>query len=107
VDLGKVQTVSTLGAGFLQDIGSWIWMPRQVDFEISLDGRNFRLAGSVNNEVAEKQYGVIIKDFVKEIQPQEIRYVRIRAHNYGKIPSWHAGHNGDAWIFVDEILVDQ
>ena len=81
-------------------------MPRQVDFEVSLDGRNFRLAGSVVNEVPEKKNGVIIKDFVKEIQKQEVRYVRIRAHNYGKIPSWHAGHNGAAWIFVDEIVIE-
>jgi predicted alpha-1,2-mannosidase len=106
VDLGKTQSVSKLGAGFLQDIGSWIWMPRRVDFEVSLDGRDFRLAGSVINEVPEKQYAVVIKDFVKEIQPQDARYVRIRAYNYGKIPSWHAGHNGDAWIFADEILVE-
>jgi hypothetical protein len=106
VDLGKTQSVSKLGAGFLQDIGPWIWMPRQVDFEVSLDGRVFRLAGSVPTDVPEKQYGVIMKDFVKDIQPQAIRYVRIRAHNYGKIPSWHAGHNGDAWIFVDEIFVE-
>jgi hypothetical protein len=105
VDLGKIQNVSKLGAGFLQDIGSWIWMPRQVDFEVSLDGRDFRSAGSVVTDVPEKQYGVVTQDFVKEIKPQEARYVRIRAHNYGKIPSWHAGHNGDAWIFVDEILV--
>ena len=106
VDLGKIQSVSKLGAGFLQDVGSWIWMPPQVDFEVSLDGRNFRLAGSVSNEVAEQQYGVIIKDFVRQIQEQEVRYVRVRAHNYGKIPAWHAGHNGDAWIFLDEIWVE-
>ncbi len=105
VDLGRVQSVSKLGAGFLQDIGSWIWMPRQVDFEVSSDGREFRSAGSLSTDVSDKQHGVVIKDFVREIQPQNVRYVRIRAHNYGKIPSWHAGHNGDAWIFADEILV--
>src|SRR6185503_15063131 len=30
VDLGKAQSVSKLGAGFLQEVGSWIWMPRSV-----------------------------------------------------------------------------
>jgi predicted alpha-1,2-mannosidase len=38
LDLGKVQEVSKVGAGFLQDIGSWIWMPTRVEFEFSLDG---------------------------------------------------------------------
>ena len=106
IDLGKIQNVSKLGAGFLQDIDSWIWMPRSVDFEVSLDGREFRLAGSLTSDVSEKQSGVVIKDFVKEIQPQKIRYIRIHARNYGKIPSWHPAHNGDAWIFVDEITID-
>jgi len=106
VDLGKTQTVSKLGAGFLQDVGSWIWMPRSVDFEVSLDGINFILAGSLNSDVPEKQYSVLSKDFVTEIQPQKIRYVRVRAHTYGKIPPWHPSHGGDAWIFVDEIIVE-
>src|SRR5215831_16160612 len=35
VDLGAPQKVSKLGAGFLQDVGSWIWMPSAVDFELS------------------------------------------------------------------------
>src|SRR6185503_14429103 len=41
VDLGKLQEVSTVGAGFLQDIGSWIWLPRRFDVELSLDGKKF------------------------------------------------------------------
>jgi predicted alpha-1,2-mannosidase len=39
LDLGTVQDVSRVGAGFLQDMGSWIWMPRRVEFEMSTDGR--------------------------------------------------------------------
>jgi hypothetical protein len=106
VDLGRIQKVSQLGAGFLQDVGSWIWMPRQVDFELSLDGVNFFPALSIPNDVSDKDYKVRIKDFVKTLKPQHARYVRIRAQNYGKIPSWHASSGGDAWIFVDEILID-
>jgi hypothetical protein len=43
---------------------------------------------------------------VKAITPQKARYIRIRAHNYGKIPAWHAGDGGDSWIFVDEIIIN-
>jgi hypothetical protein len=106
IDLGKIQNVSQLGAGFLQDVGSWIWMPSEVDFELSLDGVNFFPALSVPNDISDKDYKVRIKDFVKTLKPQPARYVRIRAQNYGKIPSWHASSSGDAWIFVDEIIID-
>jgi hypothetical protein len=100
------QNVSKLGAGFLQDFGSWIWMPRQVAFEFSLDGVNFVPAVSIPNDISDKDYNVTIKDFVKTLKPQPARYIRIRAQNYGKIPSWHASHGGDAWIFVDEIIIE-
>jgi len=105
IDLGNVQTVSQVGAGFLQDVGSWIWMPRRVEIELSTDGKTFGPALPVANDVSERQEGVVTRDFVTTIPPQNARYIRIRAVNFGKIPSWHPGSGGDAWIFVDEILV--
>jgi hypothetical protein len=106
IDLGNVQTVSKAGAGFLQDAGSWIWMPRRVDVELSVDGKTFELVASIANETPEREGGTVTKDFVKTIPPQSARYLRIRAVNFGKIPSWHPGVGGDAWIFVDEISVN-
>jgi len=107
LDLGEVQSVSKVGAGFLQDAGSWIWMPRRVEIELSIDGRTFSPAISIANEVSEKQEGVVTKDFVKTIAPQMARYVRLRAVNFGKIPAWHPGSGGDTWIFVDEIMIEK
>ncbi len=105
VDLGTVQTVSKVGAGFLQDIGSWIWMPSRVEIELSSDGKTFGPAFSIVNAVPEDRSGVVTGDFVKTISPQQARYVRIRAINFGKIPNWHPGSGGNAWIFVDEIIL--
>ena len=105
IDLGNVQTVSQVGAGFLQDVGSWIWMPKRVEIELSTDGKTFGPALSVANDVSERQEGVVTREFVKTIPPQTARYIRIRAVNFGKIPSWHPGSGGDAWIFVDEIII--
>ena len=106
LDLGNVQEVSRVGAGFLQDVGSWIWMPSRVEFELSIDGKSFEPAISVPNDVSERHEGVVTRDFVKSIPPKKARYVRIRALNFGKIPSWHPGSGGDAWIFMDEIVVN-
>lgn len=105
VDLGETKTISKLGAGFLQDIGSWIWMPRRIDFELSTDGVAFTPALSLTTDVSEKQYGAIVKDVVGSIKPRQARYVKMIARNYGKLPEWHLGAGGDSWIFVDEIIV--
>ena len=95
LDLGSVQDVTRVGAGFLQDMGSWIWMPARVEFELSMDGRSFSPAIAIANDVSEKQEGVVIKDFVKSVPRQKARYLRIRAVNL----------RAEGWIFVDEIVI--
>ncbi|HJX92995.1 MAG TPA: discoidin domain-containing protein [Pyrinomonadaceae bacterium] len=106
VDLGQTQSVSRLGAGFLQDVGSWILMPVRVDFDVSTDGVNFVQVLSIANSVSNQNYETLIKDFTGTISPRMVRYVRMHARNFGKLPAWHAGAGGDAWIFADEILVE-
>jgi predicted alpha-1,2-mannosidase len=106
IDLGKVRAVRKLGAGFLQDAGSWIWMPRRVEVELSTDGKTFTPAAAITNDVSEKEYAVVVRDFAQTIAPQRARYVRVKAVNYGRIPDWHPGKGGDAWIFVDEIVIE-
>jgi hypothetical protein len=95
LDLGSVQNVSKVGAGFLQDAGSWIWMPSRVEFELSLDGRSFDPAIAIANDVSEKQEGVVTRDFVKSIPPKQARYIRIRAMNL----------RAEGWVFIDEIIL--
>ena len=111
VDLGQPQMISKLGAGFLQEAGSWIWMPRTVTFELSLDGQNFTPVLTIPNDVpdgSDPQFnvGTLAKDFSKNITRRQARYVRMTAVNFGKIPAWHPGHGGDAWIFADEIIIE-
>jgi hypothetical protein len=109
IDLGEVKSIRSLGAGFLQDVGSWIWMPRRIEFEVSVDGNTFKPVLTLQNDTPDGQVaggGVIAKNFEGTISPQPVRYVRMRAVTLGKIPAWHPGQGGDAWIFADEIWVD-
>jgi len=103
IDLGNDQFVSEIGAGFLQDQNSWIFMPKYVDFEISPDGINFTRVGQVRNDIDEHKDGGIIKGFAIEIEGQRIRYIKIFAKNIGQCPNWHKGAGNPAWIFVDEV----
>ncbi len=107
VDLGKSTKVSTVKVGFLQDINSWIWMPREVEFAFSEDGKNFGSVKVVRNTmVADTSDGAIRTEFVMKAGQMPLRYVKIKAVNYGKCPAWHLGAGGNAWIFADEIVVE-
>jgi hypothetical protein len=40
--------------------------------------------------------------------PQELKakYIKVKAYNFGKLPDWHQGAGGDAFIFIDEITIN-
>jgi hypothetical protein len=106
VDLGRVETVTKLGAGFLQNVGSWIFMPTRVEFALSADGVQFLHALTIDNDVPDTNRDVVVKDFVRGIPPAKARFVRVKAYNYGKLPAWHPGAGSDAYVFVDEIIIE-
>jgi len=106
VDLKEVKSVSEISARFLQDQRSWVLMPTKVDYYISEDNVNFIYFGSVNNTLDPKLEENTILNFTSnENKEKKARYVKVIAKNFGKLPEWHQGAGGDAFIFVDEILV--
>ena len=107
VDLGEVESISKITIGSLQDIKSWIFYPKQVSISISTDGKNFKEVKTIENTFSDKEYGSFTQDFEFTFkQPLTAKYVKVEAENYGKIGEWHLGVGNDAWLFVDEILID-
>ena len=106
VDLKEVKSVNEISARFLQDQRSWILMPTKVDYYISEDNVNFTFFGSVNNTLDPKLEENTILNFTSnETKDKKARYVKVIAKNFGKLPEWHQGAGGDAFIFVDEITI--
>ncbi len=107
VDMMTPQTVHLLSAGFLQDSRSWILMPSKIEYYSSNDNKNFELITSLtNNQIKPEDYEVQKLDFGFGIDhPVTTRYIKIVAYNYGKLPQWHQGAGGDAFIFTDEIVI--
>lgn len=105
VDLGKPELVSQISTGFLQDINSWIWFPKQVDFYSSDDGKTFKKIKQINNDFNIKQEGSFTKQFGFKTN-LKTRYVKIIAKNNGPCPDWHLGAGGKTWLFVDEITIE-
>ena len=106
VDLKEVKSVSEISARFLQDQRSWILMPTKVNYYISEDNVNFIYFGSVNNTLDPKLEENTILNFTSnETKGKKARYVKVIAKNFGKLPEWHQGAGGDAFIFVDEITI--
>ncbi len=106
IEFAMEKEVKKIAANFLQDSRSWILMPKSVTFEYSLDGKKYIPIASITHELAADNYNLLTKTFDKEFEIFKARFIKVKAVNYGKLPSWHQGAGGDAFIFIDEISID-
>ena len=105
IDLGKETAVQNITLGCLQNYGAWIFFPKSVVFEVSLDGKNFSEAATLINTISMNEKVRLIKDFSVNFPAQSVRYVRVKAVNAGLCPEGHPGAGQPAWLFVDELIV--
>lgn len=107
LDLGKEQDIHSLSAGFLQDVGSWIVMPKMVEFWIAGNDMDFVKAAEIPNTISDRETENKIFDFTyKRDFSKKVRYVKVKAKKYGLLPEWHLGAGGESFIFIDEIVVE-
>jgi hypothetical protein len=106
IDLNSNQKIKYISSNYLQDTRSWIVFPATVEYFTSTDGIKFTSIGKISNSVAAENYDVQLKKFEIDL-PKSVnaRYVKVIAKNFGKLPAWHMGAGGDAFIFTDEIEV--
>ena len=104
LDLGETKMVQHIKPDFLVDIGSWIFFPKEISISISEDGKVYTKLPTIEVE-QDKDETTHSHSFNFDIN-KEIRYIKIEAKNIGKCPEWHPGAGSDAWIFIDEIIVE-
>jgi len=105
IDLRESQGIRSIGAGFLRDVNSFIFLPESVEYLVSNDGKNFSSAGEIKNDVQQNDNRIIKKTFEVKTGGTSARYVRVKAKNIGVCPEWHKGAGEKAWLFADEIIV--
>jgi sialate O-acetylesterase len=105
IDLGDTIRISSIGSGYLQNTGSWVFLPRRVKYSLSRDSQNYTPVAPAVNVVPDSTVGPFRKEFTVTIPGVTARYIKIRAENVKVCPDWHSGRGEDAWLFVDEIVV--
>jgi hypothetical protein len=107
VDLQTKKNIQEISANFLQDTRAWIVMPTEVSFYVSDDNVSFQKVATIANTIPANDYEVQTKKVTEKLNTSG-RYVKVIAKNFGKLPEWHQGFpfDGEAFIFIDEILVE-
>ncbi|MDR0890968.1 MAG: GH92 family glycosyl hydrolase [Endomicrobium sp.] len=104
VDL-QDEKINRIGANFIQDSRSWIFFPKEINYYTSQDGKTFTLLERVENKIYEKDEEIKTQTFFTTL-PIDARYIKVEAISIGQNPLWHLSPKEDAWLFIDEIIIE-
>jgi predicted alpha-1,2-mannosidase len=111
VELDKEKEVRMVGVNCLENMRSWIFYPKSLKVEYSLDGENWMPFGDklelkdAIGEDPQAHQGESHTQLFGAIQKARAKYFRITLENYGKLPEWHLSAGEQAWLFTDEIVI--
>lgn len=99
LDLEQATEVREVRIGAMDAQASGIYFPVEFIVSLSNDGKNYREVAT-HNEPCVVRGKATLKDFVLKFSPTEARYIKLTLKNVKTPPK-----GGDAWLFIDEILV--
>jgi predicted alpha-1,2-mannosidase len=106
LDLGRPGPIRRIATGFLHDQASWIFLPQEVSYDLSLDGVSWRPAGTVAGDIDPHQERAERRELGVSVPGTTARFVRVRTRSLLRCPPWHPGAGGAAHLFADELLVE-
>lgn len=100
--------VRDVSCNFLQVISAGVFLPASLEVFASEDGAKFAPLGRAVHETPQHAEGPLTRALTVKSDGRRAKFVRILAKNIGKIPAGHPAAPGQpAWLFVDEIVVNQ
>lgn len=91
---------SSVTVGSMENQGSHIYFPTDVEVWLSEDGKNYSSVGKIHRDYALNGYAEL-KDFTIEFPSQKAKFIKVKATNLGDAPN-----TSDSWLFIDEIVVE-
>ncbi|UII28647.1 carbohydrate binding domain-containing protein [Fulvivirga maritima] len=106
VDLKELTQINKVSGSFLCDPNSGIFLPTKIEVYTSVDGVNFDFVGEQENLAGNVRGEPVVHQLSVEIKDQQVRYVRLKAKAYGRIPEGYLFTGSISWLFADEILIE-
>jgi uncharacterized membrane protein len=106
IEMDVSQSLSSVYLSSINNLGSWIFPPKVIEIWGGDNKENLvklteeKISQPTASDPAE------LKIYQLKFEPKKIKYLQIRATNFGKLPDWHPGKGNPTWLFVDEIAFD-
>lgn len=106
IDFGEVKEFRRVTANFVNAVGSWIFLPRGMKVEYSMDGKRFKKMGESTNPIPWDEAPETSRKAFTVSGFTKAKYIRVTGFSMKTCPAGHAGEGGKAWLFCDEITVE-
>ena len=103
--LSESTQIQRISVRCLQDLGSWIFLPREIELWVTDKNGEESFIGRVVKPKKHVKSDYVVDTYSFKIDAK-IKGLRIRIKNQGECPDWHIGKGGNAWLFIDEIVVE-
>lgn len=104
IDFAEPTEINKVSMRFFNIKGSWIYPPKEIKLFASQDNHTFQLVGKTKiNDYDESNLLNVSLNVFKNTKSQ---YLKVIVKRFGIIPEGKQGGGHEAWLFVDEIVVE-
>lgn len=106
LELEQIQEIQGISMNFYQYANAWIFAPKEIQVDYSLDGKEWKEFNNHKNlKVDLSNEKSIYSVKLENIHPVNAKWIRLQVKNLGKVPAPHEAEGEDAWIFIDELNI--
>ncbi|MBL7738834.1 MAG: GH92 family glycosyl hydrolase [Chitinophagaceae bacterium] len=104
IDRQTIKPLRYVGIHVLQEVSPWIVYPKEVQFEISDDGKKYIPLITVQNKTGTDTKGITHQVLGAAVNAKA-RFIKVKAISGGVLPLWHESGGSPSHLFIDEVLV--
>ncbi|MCB9208895.1 MAG: arylsulfatase [Ignavibacteriales bacterium] len=106
-ELKEKHKINSITIGTLQNQSSWIFLPNSISVFYYDENDKINLADKKTFIPSAKNDEVLKKDIKLELKNISSNKLKIIIESIKICPDWHSGKGGKAWMFIDEIIIDE
>ncbi|WP_163835304.1 GH92 family glycosyl hydrolase [Spartinivicinus ruber] len=105
IDLKQLRKVKSVATRFLEDSRSWIFLPKNVTYSISVNGESFKQVKNIPYETPSNfRPAEVFMPAVNLAEENPFQFIRVTGEIIGNCPDWHPGAGKPSFIFADEVI---